>query len=94
MNGNELIILLTRCALLLVLASGCQPPLQYSDFRDEGKRGHEQFIKDAQSCKNLAMLHARKNEGSQAAGELVLLQRQSFISCMEKKNWMLHYRVD
>jgi len=56
---------------------------------DQKDQGIMVFDKDFGACKEYAKLHSKKSEGSQGAGERLILERNLFFMCMKKNDWIL-----
>ena len=79
--------ILVFCSLFLTL-SGCQQSKDYEAFVDQKDQGIMIFDKDFDACKEYAKLHSKKSEGSQGAGERLILEHNLFFMCMKKNDWV------
>ncbi|MEK9630202.1 MAG: hypothetical protein VW455_14420 [Nitrospinota bacterium] len=74
---------------LIALATGCQNNLNYESFVDLEHQGRKVFTKNLKACESYGQLHSKRSEGSQGAGERLLLNRNLTLSCMKNKQWIL-----
>ena len=75
--------------IVIAIATACEQNKDYEAFIDKDVQGIEIFDKDFDACKRYATLHSKKSEGSQGAGERLILERNLFITCMKKEGWIL-----
>jgi len=79
---------LVICSLFSTLL-GCQQSKDYEVFVDQKDKGIMIFDKDFDACKEYAKLHSKKSEGSQGAGERLMLECNLFSMCMKKNHWVI-----
>ena len=74
---------------VLLTPLGCHQNKNYEVFIDQNAQGVKTFNKDFDACRGYANLHSKKSEGSQGAGERLMLKRNLFSMCMKKNHWVI-----
>ncbi len=65
---------------LIVFATGRQNNINYESFVDLEHQGRKEFMADLKAFENYGQLHSKRSEGSQGAGERLLLNRNLTLS--------------
>ena len=73
----------------IFLVTSCQRNFNYESFNDLEHQGIKKFNRDLKACLDYGQSHSKRNEGSQGAGERLLLNRNLILICMEKKQWII-----
>ena len=89
MKHNKILFVLLFVGSLAIFLSGCQPSFKYDSFSDLDKKGPEAFSIDLKTCRSYGNSNSKRTEGSQGAGERLLLNRNLILICMKNKQWKL-----
>ena len=73
-----------------LVISSCTPYTKYEDFKERKGSTKIVFQDNAEECEKLGHLQASRSEGSKRAGEIMIDKKRYFMSCMNRKGWILN----
>jgi hypothetical protein len=73
----------------ILLFFSCSSYTNYEDFKVRDDSTKVIFQNNAEECDKLGHLQASRSEGSKRAGEILIDKKRYFMSCMNRKGWIL-----
>ena len=73
-----------------LVISSCTSYTKYEDFKERKGSTKIVFQDNADECEKLGHLQVSRSEGSKRAGEIMIDKKRYFMSCMNRKGWILN----
>ena len=73
-----------------LVISNCTSYTKYEDFKERKDSTKIVFQDNADECEKIGHLQASRSEGSKQVGEIMIDKKRYFMSCMNRKGWILN----